>query len=661
MSKQLFEVELPDGTIVEGPTKEAALIYARKRLGVVSNNEELPIPKAGAPLPIPKELQKGNQLQQDIDRLEIEREQADEKAKPFIAGGIGAATGLMTAASGVGAPASGLVGSVTAAAVDRYLRNLGQKTESPIQEATATGLDAVLNELFGLGLIKGASGIKGVIKEIGKKGSVAGKIAELNPTYSEYPEAIRGSSIVEDIFATSSKRKANEASAKLIEDKATQTVRTITGQPYKVTDLYESSYGNVEALTGAWDQMQGHARLRANNVKNIALANQLKGSGLVAPVTLIDELYKLKSEIKTPLGSRTAAETELLRDINTTIKQLNVQKDAAGNITGFTPLDFDTAWVSKMNFGDKGFSNPKVNQGIVDVRYKRLFHAIDQDVEKSIPNWQENPQQALQNFIEAKEITNFKYNQFMPEGSGEELTSLVLKKQGTKLPSTPVNKLSRAIKDPDQVQRMLNAGEYDLGGVKITNTNMRKELAGYSFMDAYKGAQFIPDSKNPGYVSLDPNKLQANMVEALNGKVGEKLFNRQSARDIQELVTDFARVDQALNTNPSRYVAFKLGGYGANIGASILAHQLGPSTMAGAGLIGAAISLNAVGRMMTNPTLARLLIAMQKGAPLGMSSQAASRLIASGLRGQTVNLQYEDGRQVRGTFNANDQFVPDSN
>jgi hypothetical protein len=99
-------------------------------------------------------------------------------------------------------------------------------------------------------------------------------------------------------------------------------------------------------------------------------------------------------------------------------------------------------------------------------------------------------------------------------------------------------------------------------------------------------------------------------------------------------------------------------------GGIALTAGLATGAMSGSGIYGGAITGlvlggSAVARLMTNPTTARLMVALAKGQKLG-SDVWMSRAIASALQGShaALTVKYQDGTQVRSELDKDNKFQP---
>src|SRR6266850_6415027 len=189
--QQNFEIELPDGTIIEGPTKEAALIQARKKLGITTQQPNAII-------------QPQVQPEQRFQDTQTPSQQAAPIFRPLagISAGIGA--GLLTK--------SPTAGSATMSIVDEFLRAANKEKSGGIFTEKPSVLGAaesfIENEILGRGLelpMKLGKGLFNVGRELLSPGSgVPEDLLKLGPTYSQYKNR-PFSSLIEDIFARTHK------------------------------------------------------------------------------------------------------------------------------------------------------------------------------------------------------------------------------------------------------------------------------------------------------------------------------------------------------------------------------------------------------------------------------------------------------------------------
>src|SRR5438132_693484 len=213
--------------------------------------------------------------------------------------------------------------------------------------------------------------------------------------------------------------------------------------------------------------------------------------------------------------------------------------------------------------------------------------------------------------------------------------------------ATYAKPVADVIMDSDiKLQRFLQSGETTIGKTKITFASPRKESAGYQF------ARMLNDSFDSSTNQIDIGKLQNIWNEYKTSNPGVILYNAQTRSNYDQLFKTLSYVTPEMQAGPSKYLALRIGVGGAALGSGLVTGALSGSVPLGiaanATIIGGSIGLHQLGKLMTNPDVARLMIAAVKGGPLSTSNILASRAIFRALRGENLILhgQKEDGSQI---------------
>src|SRR6266850_1668708 len=212
--------------------------------------------------------------------------------------------------------------------------------------------------------------------------------------------------------------------------------------------------------------------------------------------------------------------------------------------------------------------------------------------------------------------------------------------------------------DDKKLQRFFNTGEITIGKTSITSASPRKDAAGYQF------GRMLNDSYDAATDKLDVAKLQNVWNDYKTSNMGRIIYNGATRSNYDQLFETLSHITPSMQTGPSRYLTLRLGIGSAYIGSGLLTTALTGSTPAGltvqAAVLGGAIGLNQLGKLMANPDVARLMIAAIKGGPLNTSNAIASRMIFRALRGQTMTLETKDENgntiQTLGRINAEGKF-----
>lgn len=213
--------------------------------------------------------------------------------------------------------------------------------------------------------------------------------------------------------------------------------------------------------------------------------------------------------------------------------------------------------------------------------------------------------------------------------------------------------------DPEKLQRFFNTGEIQIGKTKITSASPRKEAAGYQF------GRMLNEAYDAATDRLDMQKLQNIWNDYKVSDMGRKVYSANNRADYDQLFKTLSYITPEMTPGASKYLAIRLGLGAATLGSGLVTGMItgsAPAGMLGAGaIVGGSIGLHQLGKMMTNPDTARLMIAAAKGGPLNMSTATAGRIIGRALRGELITMDYknEQGQpiQIKGKIDSMGKFV----
>lgn len=194
--------------------------------------------------------------------------------------------------------------------------------------------------------------------------------------------------------------------------------------------------------------------------------------------------------------------------------------------------------------------------------------------------------------------------------------------------------------DEVKMQRMFETGQIKAGGKQITFANPKKNLGAYGFV------KFIDDATDHSTATINSETLLHKWNAFKVTDAGKKLYNNNQIADISQFFEKLSHVSQQIgDRGASKYLTLRLGTATAALGggliSGIVSGQVRGVQTAGA-IIGGAIGMHQLGKLMTNPDTARLMIAAVSGGPLGMAPAVASRLIGRALRGQEISVETKD-------------------
>lgn len=577
----------------------------------------------------------------------------------LLAGAGGAAATYVTGSPTVG---SGVMAGI------QQLMDPKLTQQTPIQNVSDVAINTAINEILGRGL----SGAGKVAREIYKPGSVLPQemrdLLPFKPTAAQLTDS-NVLNLIENIFSSKSKQAALLRSSGIADDTAQSMLRTFTGRPD--IELHQP-FKMGETIQKDIEQQFDASRLESNKrglgAAFIAKANPeliptftkdpitglttpgqpFKVNGKIIPANLIKEAQTLwdtlhKSDIPPDPNSPIARALD-------SILGRNQHLDAGGN-TVPKPRDFGDMWETKKAIDDIAYNNPKSQTTFTDTRFRKLSDAINKDIETSLPSWANNGDAALKLFKEAKTIVSQRNKVF-----GTAPIEKLVNEETKDIPA-----INSIIDDPKQLKKSLVAGNLVIpeGGtnqvtnIKYITNNTRKDLQGYELQRLINSAKSV-DAK--GNVLYDGQKL----VDAFNDPNKQEsyklLYSAQNRADIEQFFKNVNATSQKGQVGPSRYWIMRMAANGLGLGAGLISAMGTGNVPASAGIVGGVVSMNALGRLLTNPATARLMVAAAQGGPLNMPTMVASRAIANILRNTPMTIEYDDGSKVNGKIDAAGKF-----
>lgn len=592
----------------------------------------------------------------------------------LVGGGVGAMS--LPGGPGVAATAGLMAAGATDMGVKRAMSSPPQSTlgqafglspGSPEDDITDTAETLGANELGGKitsNLFKGLSNL-GLEKAV--KGSVAGPLAKLDATFSQYYVKTFGdkpiSKWVEDVFASGAKARAIENSGNLNMQAGTDLAKKITGRQNVTLDWLSD-----QMKVGAENQLAA-SKFESNRlseiVKNISQANilaipQNDGSVLAikGPVNLghtIQAAQDFLTQRTALLGDLTKANNEdqpLIAAAQRILQVSNAQfDDQTGQLIRSQPISFEDAWNFKKGADELGYgSGDKINTTFTGKVFQSLSRSLNDDIESSIGNWKNDPgKNALKSFQNAKATVAQRYNLFDEDGMRQ-----LLVKNNSSVPA-----ISSIINDPKMLQRTLSAGNLQLPSGKVTSTNMRRDLQGFKFVDILTNA-YKADPVDSTKGVFDAAKASQNWNDPGFAESKSLLFNAQNRQDIDQFFKNLAMTQQK-----------QIGGMMANsklwMGAKATV-MLGTAMVAGldaspwaSTALSVEVGAGVLSKWMTDPKKARLMVAMAGGQPLNMSQTLAAKTIFSGLQGYEMSINLKNGQKAKATVDRDGNIIPATN
>jgi hypothetical protein len=174
---------------------------------------------------------------------------------------------------------------------------------------------------------------------------------------------------------------------------------------------------------------------------------------------------------------------------------------------------------------------------------------------------------------------------------------------------------------------------------------------------------FTPtDPMNPKVGTANGAKMATDWIEFANSDQGKQLFSREQIANYNDFFDAVRKTTDSPNAS-TRWIMLNVGTRTVSLGTAVLsgAAGFGAGTIGSAGVVGGAITLAGVARVMASKKWAPVFLAMTHNRPLGMSFTAASRGIMQALSGAAMTIQKSDGSTTDGTIGTDGVFRPAKN
>lgn len=585
------------------------------------------------------------------------QEQADINAGRIIslgAMGAGAAAGTLSA--------NPVVGAVTMGALEELLRDkAGLRSNTIFSQEEPSVVPkmiegAIENELGGRligGIFKGGGAIKKGIQEKFEPGSVVNlKNFELQPTTGQATNS-KILSLIENLGAGKSKEQSLLRSHNLVTDKADELLRTTTGRsdidfknPFKQAKNIENQ------LSQQFDRSQIESTTRGNALKLLANANKVidpvTNQNVIGPINtsnLLKEAKTLLQELNTsdippdPQGPLVKALESIIAN--------NTEQIGPTGIAVPKLRNFGDVWETKKVIDDIAFANPRSQANFIDARFKRLSSALDKDIEGSLDNLWGFANQAKSLWKETRSIVA-KRHELFDKAPIEKLVNETVE---------AIPEIDKVIANPTSLKKAMVAGHIQIpnqNGFEYLTSNIRKDLQGYELTQLFNQAKKVDPQGN---IIYDGEKLLNLFTDANKQESYKVLFNSKQRADITQFFKNIAMVERKGPLGMTPYWMLRTTGAGFSLGSGILTGMLSPSTV---GFASGTLGIHVLGKLLTKPETARIMVAMAQQGPLGMPERIAGRVIGNALKGQAIELTSQDGTTRQGKFNNEGKIELDS-
>lgn len=601
-----------------------------------------------------------------------------ENLRPYVSAGAGA---LGTAAAAPTIPATGPVGPAVGGmaaytAVDQMMKRASGKDEPNLfggKGLVGSFEDAATNEIGGKvlgGLFKGS---KALFQEFNHPGAVVSKnMLDLGSTFSQYYQSIFGkratiSKWLEDVLASSVK-------AKSMEESSTKGFALAGGKGYDPNAAASSVQASVQSsalqMKAESNRLGNQAVAHAEaNPATIQVPSGVPGLGLPLTIsgpihtsTALDEAHNyLNEQAKNivPGSMMSQQQTTLGKVARDIIDMTEVKDPKTGKVLYTNPISFRDAWNLKQ-IADEFSAPPRMaSSNAAEITppsstrkfYKGLSAALNDDIDSSIPQWQQNAPQAFQAWKQAKEVVGQRLS--LLDNPGDSISG-ILKAAADRRTNLP--DIDRVIADPQQLQRALTAGEVKFpSGNRVVSTT-RQDFGAYTWQKMLND-NVKPDAVNPGKFVFNAQKAYSDFMDPAFAQSKKLLYSAQTSDNYENLLKSIATT-QEKQTSFGSYTKLWIARAGVTLAPALALGYVSGIEHA-APIVGVGLSAAVMARAMTQPTLARAMAAAASGQPLNISQDAFARMLSKAMVGGTVSLVGSDGKSTQGTIGKDGKFVPE--
>lgn len=363
------------------------------------------------------------------------------------------------------------------------------------------------------------------------------------------------------------------------------------------------------------------------------------------PIQLNGTLQKAKALVDSTKDLKYGPTPDSVEGLNVASRLLNSTNakfdPQTGGLLSADPVGFREAWDLKQHFGENtDFGGGKLTQ--TEKAYKDLFHSMNDDIESSIPSWDQN-KQAINAWRNSKATVEERNLTFAPKGSDVPTLDKIIDKSSSPLPS-----IEATLADPVALQRALNSGKVKFPSGDVYANNTRQDLGAARLQQIWeKGFDQTKGTVNAGQVQNafnDPRFFEQNKM----------LYSQQSRDNINELLKNVALTQEKPSASWVNKVLLTRAGLALT--PTLFGLATGSLVHTGEVALGE-LGMSAVGHALVNPTIARGLINLTSGKALGMSEAAFARRVASAIQGSAIALTGTDGSQTKGTIDKDGKFT----
>ena len=434
------------------------------------------------------------------------------------------------------------------------------------------------------------------------------------------------------------------------------TARLIAGGNQQIIGNQLQDAPEIQAIlvhnNVTWDQLQPAGK---QDLIDYAAKNGIqppRGRVISGPIQLSDTLEKANKIIKDNTGLALGVPDEQKPIVNAAfdlVRSTNAKFDPQGNLIKADPVSFSEVWDKKQELDDMAGWN-KPNPTKTDTDFRAMTHSINNDVDNSIPKWEKGGQAAYQAWNNAKATVAERNATFFPKDSNVKLGQVINDTTST-LPT-----MDAVLGDPKKLQKVLNTGAVTFPSGAVASTNARQDMGAYMLKNLWDRAVKVDPSNPSGAMTVDANAIQNAWNDPRIFQQKGMLFNQQTRADLDQFFKNVAATQQ------------KQAGIGAwtKLGLAKGVIALAPALVGGfvhggegaATATGLEFGAHYLGKVMTNPRLARAMVAAASGQPLNMSQTVFSRMLMGALQGATVTGVSQDGTKTEGVVDKDGKFTP---
>ena len=212
--------------------------------------------------------------------------------------------------------------------------------------------------------------------------------------------------------------------------------------------------------------------------------------------------------------------------------------------------------------------------------------------------------------------------------------------------STTNSEVMAIVNDPAQLAKALKTNKLNVNGLQVADDKMRRTLQGVKLQSIFDDA-LLTDAAGNKRTRFDSTDLMSSVRQAKSNGTWDMLFESKTEQaDIEKYISEVAASQYTKYKDSITPKLATARGLTFVALTGMKAAGGGNTSFLGTGALGIQLMGDVMAALFTNHKLATLMIQNQKAAPLGISKQAFSQMVAKALNGIKTNAMLPDGKKV---------------